>query len=216
MAGFPLAHGGQLTPHHHIERLGEGISGVRLDCDSGRHGMSTILDQVLLAFSNEGVDVQSRGRPGTAHQDAVVVTDDDAGPIAVFDETRGHNSNDASVPILAPDDVDVLELGAFGELLNRGRRDLFVVRPPDVVQPVQVHGQLGGALLVACGQQINGLCGPGHPSGRVDARTDAGNDVPHGQVVRRAMDNLEQRANARPRVSGDRLCLLYTSPSPRD
>ena len=146
--------------------MGEGFRGARLDRDAGGHGVSSVLDEVLLAFPDEGVDVQARGGAGAAHEDAIVVADDHAGTVAVFDEARGHDADHAAVPVLAPDDVDVLEFGAFRELLDGGGRDLFVVGPPDVVEPVEVGGEFGGTLLVAGCQQVDGLrartCGQLH------------------------------------------------------
>ena len=109
------------------------------------------------------------------------------------------------MPILTPDDVDVLVVGPVRELLDGRFGDFGVVGAAHVIEPVEVEGELIGPGFVPGGEQVHRLGGAGHAPGGIDAGADARDDVPHGQVVRGAVDNLKEGADARPGVAGDRL-----------
>ena len=115
--------------------------------------MSAILVQVLTAILDELVNVQTGRRPGAAHHDPIVVTDDHARPIAVFDQAGGDDANHPAVPTLSPHDVDVLEFLPVRKLSDGISGDLLVVRAPDLVEPVQVARQLFGPGVAFFGQQ---------------------------------------------------------------
>ena len=203
MAGLSLAHGLELSAHGGIEGAGKGFCFAGLHRDASRHGVSTVLDEVGLAFPDEGVDVQSRGGAGASNKHAIVVADDHAGSVAVLDEPRGDDANDPAVPILTPDDVDVLVVGPVRELLDGRFGDFGVVGSAHVIEPVEVEGELIGPGFVPGGEQVHRLGGAGHAPGGIDAGADARNDVAHRQVIRGAPHDLEQGADAGPRIAGD-------------
>ena len=124
-----------------------------------------------------------RPEPWASH--AVFDADDDGRLGGALDDARGENADDAAMPAVAVDDEEAVggEFGVGGEAgFDGGERGGFGVAAL-AVEALELGGQLGGAVRVARGEELDDLGGDVHAAGGVDARREAEGDVEAGELL---------------------------------
>ena len=110
--------------------------------------------------------------------------DDDGRLGGALDDARGEDADDAAMPAVAVDDEEAVggdfrvgcEAGFDG-----GERGGFHVAAL-AVEALEFGGELGGAVRVARGKELDDVGGHVHAAGGVDARREAEGDVEAGEL----------------------------------
>ena len=124
------------------------------------------------------------GAVGDFSLGAVFDADDESGLGGALDYARGENANDAAMPTVAIDDEETVgnEFGAGRKLcFDDGQCGSFDVAT-FAIEALEFCGQLGGAMRIARGKELDHVGGDIHAAGGVDARSEAKCDVESGDL----------------------------------
>ena len=157
-----------------------------------------VLEQVCTALDGL-IDVEPGHAAGRTGSHAVVVAGENhAGLVEDLRQARGHNADDAAVPLFVEEDdglVLVAVLQCHDDAVGFLRHGLVQVLALLVVL-VDLLGQLHGLLLVPFDEECYGLAACLHTSGCVDARPYLEDDVPQGNLPAPESAHLHERLDA--------------------
>ena len=147
--------------------------------------------------------MHARDRATRAAQHAVLVRGQcNGGPVVAFLDARGHEPDDAVVPVVVMDD----QCAGVGSGFTDQRQRLFAHVAFQVasllVDLVQFGGQLGGAGQVGGQQAFHADRHVGQSAGGIDARADGKTQVGGSQRVGAAAGHLQQGSDAGAGSSG--------------
>ena len=163
-----------------FDRCGEVLELVAAQLQSRGHGVAAKLLEVGTAIFERFVDVHAAHAPRTAHQQAILFTQHDGGPVTRLDQAARHDAEHPAVPAFAAHDGAAAPGRLLGHLGQGLLGHVLVQVPPRLVHGFELVGQFVGRVVVGSHEQLHGFERVADASCGVDARTQREADVPNG------------------------------------
>ena len=139
-----------------VDGLAESGQLFFLNFHTGGRRMPAKAGQVLGAASQRTVQVERVGRTAAAASLSILQRDDDGGAVVLFHQPRGHNADNAGVPVLAGDHQYAVPLAGwvgFQRLLGGSEHFLFRLLTLGI-DLCQAGGNAGGLGFIGAKQQL--------------------------------------------------------------
>src|ERR1700733_12958701 len=142
-----------------LESLAKRLETIAPDGHARRRAVTSVALEVLGAGVQRGQQIEPRNAAGRARAFLSVEPDDDDRTVVALDHPRGDDPHHPGVPPLSGQDVGA-PLPLLGHLRLRLPHDPLLHRSALGVDPVELFGDLGGALLVLGEEQFEAGVGP--------------------------------------------------------
>ena len=139
-----------------VDGLAESGQLFFLNFHTGGRRMPAKAGQILGAASQRTVQVERVGRTAAAASLSILQRDDDGGAVVLFHQPRGHNADNAGMPVLAGDHQYAVPLAGrvgFQRLLGGSEHFLFRLLALGV-DLRQAGGNAGGLGFIGAKQQL--------------------------------------------------------------
>ena len=179
--------------------LGDVVPAQRQAC---RIGVAAEVDQHVAATLDGRIDVEAGDAAGRAGGKLTVASQHNRRPEIDFCESRGHDADDAFLPVLIVEHDARLVFLAFqlGHNLVGLLGHLLVNVFALLVVLVDVLGFLQGQIVVFLNQQVDALFAVLHASAGIDARSDFEYDIAHRDVASAQSADVDDGLDADVRV----------------